>query len=417
MFPSRCAALGESAMRTRRCILLLVFLLAGGFVQADIVKLKDGTELEGDITSEDDATVSIYLEFSGGTITQTRQINKADITEITRWTPEQKAAWQAKRDYENLQKYQLDPNVSYKTGYYDQIINDIFRKYLAQYPSSLYASNVTERITEWQAERAQVAAGKVQYHGQWLPAAEATRLAERDQASQSLLESRSLLSSRKDGEGAVRRLEPIMSMTNEPDLIAEARPLLASAYQLAVETLDQQRHQLEAELSSTQQRVDHASQTLAQKIASLNDARKREQALNTSDGSAQGDGSAQAMDGGAQSFVQAQTAVSSNRSELSSAKDRQTQLHDQLTLVTRKLTLLQSQATAMGIQLQTSTGSSTASPGKAQGQTAVPSPATPTNANSPDVLVSILTWTKNYWMVLPLVVIVAIFLLSRLTKG
>ena len=46
---------------------MLMALVLGGFcAHADTVKLKDGTVLEGDITVEDDATLSIYLEFSGG---------------------------------------------------------------------------------------------------------------------------------------------------------------------------------------------------------------------------------------------------------------------------------------------------------------------------------------------------------------
>ena len=97
-------------MRTRYCLPLIAFVLCAFSLCADTVKQKDGTVLEGEIVAEDESTLSIYLEFSRGTITQTRQINKADIVEVIRLTPQQRIEWREKRDYENLQQFQLSPN-------------------------------------------------------------------------------------------------------------------------------------------------------------------------------------------------------------------------------------------------------------------------------------------------------------------
>src|SRR5207245_2752372 len=100
MLLSKSAARNKPATRTRRCLLWMALALGTCCVHADTVKLKDGTVLEGSITAENDTTLSIYIERSGGTITQTREINKADIAKVVRWTPEQKSEWQMKRDYD-----------------------------------------------------------------------------------------------------------------------------------------------------------------------------------------------------------------------------------------------------------------------------------------------------------------------------
>src|SRR2546430_2147634 len=100
-------------MRIQRCFLMVLFLATGLPLRADTLKLKDGTTLEGEITSDDKSTVSIYLEFSGGTISQTRHISKAEIAEIIRWTPEQKENWHMQRDYKRLQAYRLNAKDSY----------------------------------------------------------------------------------------------------------------------------------------------------------------------------------------------------------------------------------------------------------------------------------------------------------------
>ena len=156
----------------------MAMALAAACGWADTLTLKDGTVLDGDIVAEDVSSVSIYLEYAHGTITQTRHVTKADIARIVRSTPEQRAAEHTKRDYQALEKYRLDPNTSYQLDYYDAVIGNVFRKFLAQYPSSIYESNVTDRIALWVAERNLVAAGRMKFHGRWLPAAEGARLAQ-----------------------------------------------------------------------------------------------------------------------------------------------------------------------------------------------------------------------------------------------
>ena len=138
MFPFKSTAANRRPPWVLWCSLLAAVALAAVPGCADTLALKDGTVLDGDIIAEDDSSVSIHLEFAHGTITETRHVNKADIARIVRSTPEQRAAELTKRDYESLERYRLDPNTSYRLHYYDAVISNVFRKFLAQYPNSIY---------------------------------------------------------------------------------------------------------------------------------------------------------------------------------------------------------------------------------------------------------------------------------------
>jgi hypothetical protein len=361
------------------------FMLAGVAIHGDTIKLKDGTVLEGDVTAEDDATISIHLELAGGTIAQTRQIDKADIAEITRWTPEQRAAWQVKRDYERLEKYQLNPDTSYEPYYYYQVVNDGFRKFLAQHPDSPYTSNVTARITQWEAERALVAGGKVKLHGRWLSAAAGARLVEREHAQRLLQQGRSMIAQRRF-DSAVQQLLPILSMPAQTNLVLQARPLLASAYPQALTSLGRLRLQLESNVSYAQQRVAVAQQSVNEAETSLK----------------------QAIADNALTVAQARAAVVWAHGDLNSAQDYLDQVQSQLAVVTRKLAELKSER--IPEKLAASALNSQASQNH-------PAPAPPPVASdSSDVLVTILTWTKNNWPLMAVIGVGLLFLMSQLTK-
>jgi hypothetical protein len=358
---------------------MLMTLVLGGFcARADTVKLKDGTVLEGDITAEDDTTLSIYLEFSGGTITQTRQINKADIAGVVLSTPEQKAGRQAARDYEKLQKYQLNPKDSYATNYYDQIIKDVFRTFLTEHPNSPHASNVTARIAEWTAERDLVAAGNTKFHGRWSPAAEVAPLIERERGEQLLQQARALIAQRRF-EPAIQQLQVVVHMERQTNLVLLAKPLLASAYQPAVSSLEQQWHQLEINISSAQHRVDQARLTLGAAEATLTQA---------------------TSSGGSPSIVQAQIAVNRARGELNAAQTYLNYVKGQFDTVSQRLTTLKSQASRTEIPTPPSPAP------KAQ-------PAPSATAAPSDVLASLIAWVKNNWVAMATIGGVILFLVYQ----
>ena len=360
-------------MPTRHCLLLIVFGLFAFSLQADTVKLKDGTVLEGDIVAEDESGLSIYLEFSRGTITQTRQIKKNAIAEIIRWTPEQRTAWQAKRDYEHLQKYQLSPNTIYLVEYYDQVINNAFREFLRQYPDSPSASNVTARIVAWRAERDLVVAGNVKLHGRWSPVAEAAREIGPHRGQQLLEQARALISQGRL-ESAIQQLQLVVHMEEEAELVSQAKPLFDSACQQAVDRLNHERQKLEGDVSSARQRVEQARQALTKAAASQQ----------------------QAANGNPPSLPQA--AISNARRDLDSAQSHLEQVSNRLDDVVLRLITLKSQvATPVIVQ--------------------APKPPAAPPADSSNLLGGILTWLKDHGLILAAAGLVILFLMSRLAKG
>ena len=392
-------------MRTCCWLILAAGLLAAFCARADTVKLKDGTELEGEIVAEDDSTVAILLEFAGGTITQTRHISKSDVARITRWTPEEKAQRQLDRDYENLQKYQLNPTTSYTTEYYDQVINNGFRKFLTDHPDSPYTSNIIERAAQWIAERDIVNAGKAKYHGRWVPAAEI----DLERGTQWLQQGRATLA-RGNPELAIQQLRPILSMSEQTGLVSQAKVLLASAYQQSLDVLNRQLQQLPDDITSAQQRVTQAQQAITQANASIKHSMNSAPPL----GSIQdvnGGTSYHAMGGNSQQVFQNQNALNRAQNDLSSAQSRVVELQRQLAEVQQRATALQAQAAALKIRISEG-GTATASTA-----TTVSKPATPITADAPPVLSGIIDWIKDKWWVLVVAALVAVYLLSRLTKA
>ena len=376
--PSKFAAPGRPFRLARQCLLIIALVLGLCRVHADTVKLKDGTVLEGNVTAEDADTLSIYLEFARGTISETRRINKADIAEIIRWTPGQRAAWQAKHDYEKLQRYQLDPHANYLVEYYDQVINNVFREYLTVHPDSPYTSNVTAKIDAWQAERDLVVAGNVKLHGRWSPAAEAAQEIGRQRGQQLLEQARGLISQGRF-ESAVQPLQLVVHMDGQPELVSQAKPLFDSACQRAMLLLYQQRERLEGDLASAQQRVEQARHA----------------------SSRAGGTQPQATGSNALISTQIRASVNAERRDLDAAQSQLSQVKCRLDDVELRLRTLNSQAFA---------------PVTVQAPNPQP-PATQTrSADTLDTLADIVAWLKQNWVGLVIIGVVVVFLLSRFAK-
>ena len=393
-------------MRTRYWLILTVGILAGLCARADTVKLKDGTTLEGEIVSEDDSTISILLEFAGGTITQTRQINKSDVAEVTHWTPEQKAQRKIERDYEDLQKYKLNPNTSYPVTYYDQVIQNAFRKFLTDHPNSPYTSNIIERAGQWIAERDQVIGGKAKYQGRWMPAADVDHV----RGEQMLQQGRAALA-HGSFDLAIQQLRPILSMKELPELVTQARELLTSAYQQSYTPLAHQQESLQNEIPSAQQHADQAAQSLNQATTSLRQTSSSGSSF-SGPRDANGGASYQSMGGNAQQVFQNQNAVNQAQSDFSAAQGHLAELQSQLAVVKERMTALQTQAWALGIPV---TGS--AQPVAPAIVSTQPPTSAPASGDSAPVLTGMADWMRNNWPILAGAGLVAIYLLSRLTKG
>ena len=381
-------------MRTPRYVFAILVLMTALALRADTLKLKDGNVLEGEVTAEDDSSVSIYLEFSRGTITQTRRIDKADIAEIVRWTPEQKENWRLQRDYERLQTYRLNPKDSYLLEYYDHTIDGVFQKFLNDHPNSPYTSNVTARIADWMAERALVSANNIKFRGRWSPAAEVGPLLAPERGKKFLEQARWLISQRRF-ESAIPGLQVVVHMKDHPELVSQAKPLLTSAYQQMLAVLDRQSRQLSNDVAMASVRVNEARRALNNAEVSLTQAVKEPQVKPDQRTSTNLE---------SRSASQPQTGVDDAQGELNAALDRFEQLEHQWMAVTQKMAMLKLQARDVGGR-----------PVVLQESPTQTSPAVASSDN-PSVLVALVAWAQKYWPGMAMVLLVIVFLISRFAK-
>lgn len=353
-------------------------------VRADLVKLKDGTVLDGDILSEDDKQIIIDAEFASGTITKRETVKKSDIAEVVRSTEAQKLERQMLRDREALQKYQLDPTSSLSLAQYDQVINTIFRRYLAQYTNSPYQREITDKITQWQTERDRVAAGETKYRGRWMSAAEAAKLIDQDRAKRLLQQGQAMISNGRYDE-AVKYFDNLSQTSQDPQIVAEARRLKAESYQRWLDALNREKQRIDEEIQSAQDRMTRAQQ-----------AKDRAQANLSKVG---GDGDVHRMGANAFTFE-----VARADSEAKVAQKQVDQLHKNLTAVQQLVTNVQARAAPP--------------PPPASGPTSTVARATPPQTTSAadgvTMTDAVMAWMKRYWMFVVGGLVIGLWLIGRL---
>ncbi|MGD1020612.1 MAG: hypothetical protein ABSA12_14960 [Verrucomicrobiia bacterium] len=242
------------------------------------IKLKDGRVLEGPVLLENDQQITIESQFANGTITRKDQIDKSDIASISHMSAADRDQRLATIAYHELGKYQLDPQNSYPLAYYDTAINDGFRHFLMLYPHALEVATVTERLAGWQEERDKVASGQVKYHGQWMPAVEANKLAETERTQQIIQDARASLAEGQF-EAASAKLALYYNGAEPTPLVAESRRLQADVYRMWISSLETAREQLTKDLEATKDRVARLSETRQRAQANYDQA--RDKSLNT----------------------------------------------------------------------------------------------------------------------------------------
>ena len=68
--------------------------------------------------------------------------------------------------YQNTRRYQLTPS-SYPLTYYNDVISNVFMKFVNTYSESGYRADLESTIKKWEAERDEVAKGKTKLNNQW----------------------------------------------------------------------------------------------------------------------------------------------------------------------------------------------------------------------------------------------------------
>lgn len=232
----------------------ILWLCSAASATADTLKLKDGTQVDGDVLSENDKSVVIEVSFAQGTIATQRTYAKNEIVEISRTPAKEKEKQKMEYWYGRVMAYQLNPKTSHAVEYYDSVITGIFKRYLSVFPESPHKSEINRLMAQWQAERDQVAANKVKRDGKWLNSTEAEQWTDDQKALGYLERSRALLGS-QEFRLAWSQLGQSLALTKNPDVIKQVGKLQNDIYFKYVEYLLSQENWLKTQVDYQEKRV------------------------------------------------------------------------------------------------------------------------------------------------------------------
>ena len=145
---------------------LCALLCSAGFLHADIVTLKDGKKLEGNILSETPTAIRMKYHLTPK-IWDEKDILRTEIAEggILKQKPE---------EVELIDLKKLVPTPDLLTAEkYEQLIQDRLRPFINRYPGTKEAAEVEKMMAVVQEEKEKVVAGGVKLEGRWLTPDEA----------------------------------------------------------------------------------------------------------------------------------------------------------------------------------------------------------------------------------------------------
>ena len=160
-------------------VVAVLGLVVQGF--ADLIKLNSGETITGEIVLDAGPVVQIRVPNESGTIFSLRDVLRSDIKEIRRGATDPETAMQ--EAFQNSRRYQLT-TYSYPIVYYDNVISNVFVKFLSAYPQSLYCPDMQNTLKSWTAERNEVAAGSIKQNNQWCRGDEAKKMVATIQVTQ-----------------------------------------------------------------------------------------------------------------------------------------------------------------------------------------------------------------------------------------
>ena len=145
---------------------VLAFVCSAGFLHADIVTLKDGKKLEGNIISESPTSIHMRYHLTPK-IWDEKDIPRTEIAEggIVKQKPEEV-------ELIELKKFVPTPDLL-TAEKYEQLIQDRLRPFVNRYPGTKEAAEVEKMVAAVQEEKEKVVAGGVKLEGKWLTPDEA----------------------------------------------------------------------------------------------------------------------------------------------------------------------------------------------------------------------------------------------------
>jgi hypothetical protein len=373
-------------------------------VQADTIRLKNGTVVEGTIVSEDNTQLIVEVYYASGTITMKQTVRQADVAEITRLTEEQKAQRAMERAFEQVQEYQLDPTTSEPLSYYNHVINDVFHPFVRLYPHSPHEEEVHKKIAEWTAERDKVASGLARMGNEWIPRDDAERRIELLRAQRLLSQGQAALT-QSNFLQALEQFKAVISSSKRPEIVNAAKHLYNDTSRLWLQSLQHQREVLTDEAKLYEDRV---ARTLRKK----NDVDAKLKAASRTASRAGTNAPGQAEE---TSITKMRTEYEHAYSEHLDAARRLSELRQQLAGMDQTITQAQASATAYPI------GPVEGSPPTEQPAANQPPPSSPPSqpTEAPSPLPTLLTqagsFILRYWLLGLVILLGGLWGLSRLT--
>ena len=142
----------------------VLFLTLATSAFADIVTLKSGEKVEGKITADTGAEITITVK-TGGIIDE-KTIKKTDVASVAKDEPDA-VAWQP------LKTLRLGKN-SLPAASYDAAINPL-KAFASEFPKSQFAAEAQKTADAFAAEKKRVDAGEVKLEDKWLSQEEAQK--------------------------------------------------------------------------------------------------------------------------------------------------------------------------------------------------------------------------------------------------
>lgn len=145
---------------------VLALACSAGFLHADVVTLKDGKKLEGNILSETPTSIRMKYHLTPK-IMDEKDIPRSDIAEggILKQKPEEV-------EILDIRKAVPTPDLL-SAEKYEQLIQDRLRPFVNRYPGTKEAAEVEAMIKVAQEEKEKVVAGGAKLEGKWLTRDEA----------------------------------------------------------------------------------------------------------------------------------------------------------------------------------------------------------------------------------------------------
>jgi len=141
--------------------LLFALLLSASFVCADSLELKDGSRVEGKITSLTPEEIIIEIRPTSSIIEE-KTFSRAEIARVNRTSPDDVA-------FAEIESITIPDTVG-AVGIYDTLMDRKIRPFMENFAYSKHLPAVRKLAASLEAEKARIAAGELKVDGHWIKA-------------------------------------------------------------------------------------------------------------------------------------------------------------------------------------------------------------------------------------------------------